>query len=165
MQGLGGENQGVEMEVVFAGIPTSIGDTAELPEQLGEIDIPDQRDTVFAVRGKNVVLRLARMARADLGSFLARERNPQSQFTLPLEGGGFLVEATDPCHVCVEDAKLFRIYPLGVVREDGIGAELSVRAQQLDHVYSFFRRDCRRRRRQSLVSPGGSCVEPIQSPC
>ncbi len=133
MRGLGGEDQGVEVEVRVLGVPAAVGNPAELAQQLGKVHVAGQRDAVLAVGREDVVLRLAGTAGADLGGFLPGERNPQGQLALPLQGGCLHVEAADFRHVGIETAQFVRVEPLGVFRENGIGAEGAVGSEELHH--------------------------------
>jgi hypothetical protein len=131
---LGGEDQGVEVEVGVLRVPAAVGYTAELAEQFSKVNVPGQRDAVFPVRRENVVLRLARPARSDLGCFLSCERNPQGQLPLPLEGGGLNIEPADCGHVRVQPAQALRRELVRVLAVDRVSAELPVRSQQLHHL-------------------------------
>ena len=133
MRGLRREDQGVEVEVGVLGVPAAVGDAAELAQQLGQVHVAGQGDAVLAVGGKDVVLRLAGPAGADLGGLLAGERHPQGQLALPLQRGGLHVEAADLGHVGIESAQFLRVKPLGVFREHGVGAERAVGSEELHH--------------------------------
>ena len=150
MRGLGREDQGVQVEVGVLGVPAAVGDAAELAQQLGQVHIAGQGDAVLAVGGKDVVLRLAGPAGADLGGLLTGERNPQRELALPLESGGLHVEAADSGHVGIESAQFLRVYPLGVFRENGVGAQRAVRSEELHH------------RLGRIAQAGfGLCLEPV----
>ncbi|MCY1227479.1 hypothetical protein D9M72_397480 [compost metagenome] len=133
MRSLCREDQGVKVEVGVLGVPAAIGHTAELAQQLGQVDVAGQGDPVLAVRGEDVILRLAGPSGSDLGGLLAGQGHPQGQLPLALERGCLLVEPPDGCHVRVEPAQLFSVESVGVGGEDRVLAQGAVRPQELDH--------------------------------
>ncbi len=64
---------------------------------------------MLAVGREDVVLGAQRAAGADLRGLLAEELGPQAELAVPLQGGGFDVEAADEDHIAVEPADQVRL--------------------------------------------------------
>ena len=126
---------------------------------------------MLAVGGEDVVLRLAGPAGADLGGFLAGERNPEGQLSLPLQRGGLHVEAADLGHVGIEPAQLFRVQPLGVLGENGSEPSVPSGASSctIGSAGAPRRASASASSWSSISVPSnsveGRCVAPIPSPC
>ena len=67
-----------------------------------------------------------------MGGFLANNRNPQGQLTLPLEGGCFRVETAHDCHVAVETTHNFRVQLLNVRAKGGVVMNGAMLIKELD---------------------------------
>src|SRR4029077_19138590 len=85
VQGLGADNDGVEVKVVVCGIPAAVTDAAEERQELSRVQAPAPRHTVLAVGGGGHVTRGQRPARADLRRLLAEQGGPDTELALPLQ--------------------------------------------------------------------------------
>jgi two-component system response regulator DevR len=102
VQGLGADDDRVEVEVLLVGVPAAVVDPAEHPEQVDRVDAAAPGDAVLAVGREGVVLRAQRAAGADLGGLLPEQAGPQAQLALALQRGGLGVEPPDQHEVAVE---------------------------------------------------------------
>ncbi len=106
VQGLGADDDRVEVEVLLVRVPAAVVDAAEHAEQVDRVDAAAPGDAVLAVGREGVVLGAQRAAGADLGGLLAEQAGPQAELALALERGGLGVEAADEDEVAVEPAQL-----------------------------------------------------------
>ena len=106
VQGLGADDDRVEVEVLLVRVPAAVVDAAEHAEQVDRVDAAAPGDAVLAVGGEGVVLRAQRAAGADLRGLLAEQAGPEAELALALQRGGLGVEAPDEDQVAVEPAQL-----------------------------------------------------------
>ena len=85
VQGLAADDDGVQVEPVFVGVPATVGDAAEHAEQFLGFDTPAPGDAVFAVGRERHVAVGERTCGADLSGFLAEQGGPEAQLALALQ--------------------------------------------------------------------------------
>ena len=91
----------MEVVVVFR-IPPAVAEAAEHGEDRDRVDAARERDDVFPIGRKEVILGLCGERRPHLGSFLPVAGHPEGKLTLTLQVGGFDVEAAHHNHVAAE---------------------------------------------------------------
>ena len=101
VQGLRADHDRVEVEIVLLRVPPAEADaTVKLEEPLW-VEAAAPGDAVLPVGGERHVGRLKRASRADLGGLLAKQRGPDAELSLALQGDGLGVHAAHQDHVPV----------------------------------------------------------------
>ena len=134
VEGLGADDDRVEVEVLLVRVPPAVVHPTEHPEQVDRVDPAAPGDAVLAVGGEGVVLATHRPAGPHLRGLLAEQAGPQAELTLALERGGLGVEAPDEDEVAVEPAQRLVGEIVDQSVELGVRDALPLRAEQLDHV-------------------------------
>ena len=127
VQGLGADDDGVEVEVVLLRVPPALADAAEELQRTLRVHAAHEADAVLPIGGEAHVVRLQRATGADLGRLLAEQAGPQSELALTLEGVSLGIEAADEDEVAVEAAQVVRREVRDVLVVVGVGQTLDPR--------------------------------------
>ena len=126
---------GVETELL--GIPRAPVDPAIHGDQPHRVQAAAPGDAVLAIAREGMVLGPQRPPAADLRGLLPEERDPQAEFTLPLQGRRLEVEASDQDQVTIEAAQVLvgeGVDVVGILLRAAVKDSLPLGVQQLDHV-------------------------------
>ena len=136
MQDLRAQNDGVEVEASFLGVPATVIHTTHHLENRHQLDAVGYRNPMLAVAGENVVVSADAIAGPNLSSLLANGRNPKSQLTLALQGNRFNVKTPNARHVAIKLCEIGLIQRLDQRAILGVflrNTEGAVRSQELHH--------------------------------
>jgi hypothetical protein len=95
VQHLVADDDRVQVEVVRVGVPPTVVDPAEHPQQVDRVHPTAPGHPVLAVAGEGVVLR-------PLRGLLAQQRGPQAQLALALQGEALRIHPPHQDQVAVE---------------------------------------------------------------
>src|SRR5690606_10465282 len=120
--------------VVLARVPAAVLAAAVEHQQPAHVQAADPRHTVLPVGGEHEVLAPQRPGGADLCRLLPEAGRPETELTLPLQGGGLGVKSAGQRHVAVEVLERRAVQVVRAGRVDRVLRPIAGGREQLDGV-------------------------------
>jgi len=131
VQRLRTDNDRVKVKLVLLGIPAAVADPSVQLEQRNRVDAAAPGNPVLTIGGKRHVSGAERAAGSDLGGLLAKQRGPDAQLALALQGDRLGIDSPDQHQIAVHAADGIRVEVKGVV---GMLDPLTLGCEELDQL-------------------------------